>query len=550
MIQKLHLKLSSPGRPPLVAEVPHVTIFVGPNNAGKSQCLREMFEFCRTGTINSAAVIFDKLIFNEETEEVARADLEKIKRPPRLEENVQAGFCIIQNGPQRAHIPESMYLNARQFPNKDLQPFANLHLAALTINLDGTSRINLVGPQGQGDLKNPNGALPRLLTNDVRRARLRKTVQEAVGLYVAIDMSEGGTLHVRFGESEPPDERTVHDSTLDYMRAARGLDSVSDGVKAYTGIMVQVYAGDPRVIIIDEPEAFLHPSLAFSLGKELAKAAASEGKYVFAATHSSQFVMGAIQSGANVNIIRLTYEGGIGTARLLPSEELTALMQDPLLRSVGVLSGLFYNHVIVGEADADRSFYQEINERLLAAGDDRGIPHTLFLNADNKQTIPRIVEPLRKLGIPAAAVVDIDVLKEGGVVWTRQLKACSFPEADHHPFSERRSNTLAALTSASLDFKRSGLGLLSGGTLNSAGDLFDDLARYGLFVLRRGEIEAWLPGLDVPRSKHLWLHSIFEKMGSDPASADYARPESGDVWDFMGQIGKWLTDPKRRGIPE
>ena len=234
-----------------------------------------------------------------------------------------------------------MYLNARQFPNRELQPFASLHLAALTINLDGTSRINLVGPQGQGDLKNPNGALAKLLTNDLRRARLRKTIQEAVGLYVAIDMSEGGTLHVRFGGTEPPDERTVHDSTLDYMRTARAVDSVSDGVKAYTGIMIHIYAGDPRVIIIDEPEAFLHPSLAFSLGKELAKAATSEGKYIFAATHSPQFVMGAIQSGANVNIIRLTYEGGTRTPRLLPSEELTALMQDPLLRSVGVLSGLF-----------------------------------------------------------------------------------------------------------------------------------------------------------------------------------------------------------------
>jgi hypothetical protein len=53
-----------------------------------------------------------------------------------------------------------------------------------------------------------------------------------------------------------------------------------------------------------------------------------------------------------------------------------------MLRSVGVLEGLFYNYVIVGEADADRAFYQEINERLPAA-------------------IPKIIEPLRKLGIPS-----------------------------------------------------------------------------------------------------------------------------------------------------
>jgi hypothetical protein len=37
-------------------------------------------------------------------------------------------------------------------------------------------------------------------------------------------------------------------------------------------------------------------------------------------------------------------------------------MRNPLLRSTGVLSGLFYEFVIVTEADADRAFYQEIND--------------------------------------------------------------------------------------------------------------------------------------------------------------------------------------------
>src|SRR4029077_3317410 len=158
--------------------------------------------------------------------------------------------------------------------------------------------------------------------------------------------------------------------------------------------------------------------------------------------HSPQFVMGAILSGAKVNIIRLTYEGGIGAARLLPSTELTKLMQDPLLRSVGVLAGLFYNHVIVTEADADRAFYQEINERLIAADDSRGALHALFLNADNKQTIPRIVAPLRKLGIPTAGIVDIDVLKDGGQEWTRHLEACNIPTNEHQPFGTRRKSIL------------------------------------------------------------------------------------------------------------
>lgn len=67
--------------------------------------------------------------------------------------------------------------------------------------------------------------------------------------------------------------------------------------------------------------------------------------------------------------------------------------------------------------------------------------------------------------------------------------------------------------------------------------------------MRRGEIEAWLPELDVPRSKGSWLTSIFEKMGNDPGLANYVKPGPGDVWDFMGQIQTWLADPKRSGVP-
>jgi hypothetical protein len=38
-----------------------------------------------------------------------------------------------------------------------------------------------------------------------------------------------------------------------------------DGIKAFTGIVTAVIAGDPRILLVDEPEAFLHPALAFKL---------------------------------------------------------------------------------------------------------------------------------------------------------------------------------------------------------------------------------------------------------------------------------------------
>lgn len=186
----------------------------------------------------------------------------------------------------------------------------------------------------------------------------------------------------------------------------------------------------------------------------------------------------------------------------------------------------------------------------MSAGDKRGIPHTLFLNAQGKDTIPKIIEPLRRLGIPAAGIVDIDVLKEGGQKWTRQLKAAGVPDSEHQPFGTRRANVLASLQAEGAEFKRDGgVDLLSGQDREAADNLFRELARYGLFVVRRGEVEAWLSDLNVSRSKEVWLRSIFEKMGSDPASTDYVKPGADDVWDFIGEVKTWLSNPQRRGIP-
>ena len=114
----------------------------------------------------------------------------------------------------------------------------------------------------------------------------------------------------------------------------------------------------------------------------------------------------------------------------------------------------------------------------------------------------------------------------------------------------RRDSVLNVLKAKNAAFKTVGsIDLLSGQEHESAENLFNDLARYGFFVVPRGEVEAWLTELKVDRSKGTWLRTIFERMGSDPNLADYVKPSVGDVWDFIGQIRNWLVDPERRGIP-
>jgi hypothetical protein len=369
-----------------------------------------------------------------------------------------------------------------------------------------------------------------------------------------LDPNKMGQLRIRLSERAPNDDREeqgIHDAARKFHAAALPIEATSDGVKAFTGIITELIAGDPKVILIDEPEAFLHPSLASKLGYEISRLALSSGKRIFVATHSSSFVMGCIQSGTPVNIIRLTFRGGIATARVLPSPEILELMRNPLLRSTGVLNGLFFESVVVTESDADRAFYQEVNERLLRFKPEWGIPNCLFVNAQNKQTVHTIMRPLRKLGIPAAGIVDIDVLKEGGVVWSNLLEGADMPAISHQSLATLRLDLKRAMDKTGRDMKREGgLAILGGAEQQAARDLFKQLSDYGIFVVPGGEVESWVKHLGATRHGPPWLIDVFERMGEDPESSHYLKPSDDDVWKFLSEIRTWLVDPKRKGIPE
>lgn len=328
--------------------------------------------------------------------------------------------------------------------------------------------------------------------------------------------------------------------------AATDIAELSDGVKAFTGLISALISSDYRIMLVDEPEAFLHPPLAGQLGREMATLADERTGNVFASTHSSRFLMGCIESGKPTNIVRLTYRDSHATARLLPAERIQELMRDPLLRSAGVLEALFYSGAVVCEADKDRVFYAEINNRLQAAGSNY-VPDTIFLNAQNKQTVRRIVGPLRQMGIPAAAVVDIDVIK--GDDLRDLLRECFVPVELIQSLGQLRGNIESRFRAANLNMKEGGISLLSGEVQESCRSLLDQLAAYGVFVVPLGEVESWLAYLGIQSSKDNWLPAIFERMRADPRDEQYVAPQENDVWVFLEKISSWIVAEDRRGMP-
>lgn len=555
MIKSIQLKFGrAPNLPPERIGVTPVTVFVGPNNSGKSRVLSEIDQLCRSGNRSSTAVVLDDLEFQGlDATEVADA-IAHITLTPNPGEAVSVDNVLVGAGGTRQQVPRDGLFEYVQNPSAHLAAFCQWFLAYSTLMLDGRNRINLVNQQSGGDMQAPPQSSFQVLFGDnQKRGEVRRIISEAFGSYFVIDPTNLGQLRIRLAPRAPIDEmeeRGIHEEAVAFHAAAQPVEEVSDGVKAFTGIITEVMAGDPRVLLIDEPEAFLHPALTFKLGLEVSQAALKSDKRLFVSTHSPTFVMGCIQSGAPVNIVRLTYRNRIATARVLPSAEILELMRNPLLRSTGVLSGLFYEFVVVTESDADRAFYEEVNERLLRLKPEWGIPNCLFINAQNKQTVPTILKPLRKLGIPAAGIVDVDVLKEGGTVWSTLLSGAFIPELSHQPLASQRAAIKQAMENTGKNMKRDGgLAILPAAEREAAQNLFDQLAAYGVFAVPGGELESWLKPLGATGHGPSWLVTVFERMGEDSSDTNYVKPQEGDVWEFLARVKAWLVDPARKGIP-
>jgi hypothetical protein len=184
----------------------------------------------------------------------------------------------------------------------------------------------------------------------------------------------------------------------------------------------------------------------------------------------------------------------------------------------------------------------------------------MFITSHCKETVPKLMGCLRTLGIPAAAVVDLDLLKGKAVVRdlleeagasksiTRSIGSLrSDLEQTFKKLAEQKVPGTAEKRQEAVRNERDKL--MKRGGIDSLPDPHDrqtlesfleQLASYGIFVPPRGELESWLPHLGARKSKKGWIVDIFAKLGSLNEIDGYHAPADGDVWDFMRSIGRWI----------
>jgi len=163
-----------------------------------------------------------------------------------------------------------------------------------------------------------------------------------------------------------------------------------------------------RLLLIDEPELYLHPQGVRRLRQALAHLAEAGFQIVFS-THSP--LMLSRDNAADTVIVGKTAEIGATTQKPLRQAVEEALSnaesQSRTLFELGNLAEIYFaNRVVICEGKTDGRLLPLVYERLYGITPD--IDHIAFVSVGGCGNIPKALPVMAAMGIAACAVVDLD----------------------------------------------------------------------------------------------------------------------------------------------
>ena len=191
----------APGASPLVLKPSAMTVFVGPNNCGKSTALKEIaipLIHPPYGDTERRNVVSSITFAPQLKDSSVVGDL--LQSVPREDDEDGSRFRYYCGGGRPSVLPKDL----TALCGESLDDVGAALGSIFTAQLDGPSRLNIVTAHGYSDLLGlPENHLMALFLNGAARRRLRDLVHEAFEAYLVIDPTQGRTLRVRMS-SRPP----------------------------------------------------------------------------------------------------------------------------------------------------------------------------------------------------------------------------------------------------------------------------------------------------------------------------------------------------------
>lgn len=371
-----------------------ILVLTGPNNAGKSTALRQLRVKIDEDYLVSQVIKSVVLSVAGSTN-----DFRKL-----ITENTLAA---VQGSSVRIGLREYELKKSAEDYKKSFMgsPVAEL----LYSYLDAAERLSIASPKRREDnfQRSPREPVQWLDIDGDAEEKVSAAFEKTFGSKLVLNRLAGEYLHLHVtDENIPGDIKANSREHAQWLANLPRLHRQGDGMKTFAGLLLMLLVRPKPLLLIDEPEAFLHPPQIRRLAEAMVDGSISS--QIIVATHSDDFVRALLDhSGERVTVARIERVGNRNPTSVLSSAEVVNLWVDPLLRTSDVLSALFHEAAIICEGETDARFFRALLDA--TKGDGRN-PDVRFYHFGGKDRIPSIAKALRAINVPVLVIVDIDVL--------------------------------------------------------------------------------------------------------------------------------------------
>ena len=236
-----------------------VLIVVGSNNSGKSATLRE---------------IEQGIIYGKKLHKIIVKDLQFIapQNSQQISKWINDNTVYDEDG-----TPALPYLGRRSArwdkTEWDFKDEVGLGIIGkiLTLRLSTEERIKAANPVDAINIAKDAETHPvhRMFSDEKFEADVDSLFYQVFGTNLVVNRAAGKKISLHVGQRPvvPEGKDRVSREYILAVHALPTLETQGDGIRSFVGVLISILASERRVILIDEPEAFLHPPQAFSLSK-------------------------------------------------------------------------------------------------------------------------------------------------------------------------------------------------------------------------------------------------------------------------------------------
>lgn len=509
-----------------VLELPStgVIVLVGPNNVGKTTTIGELIQWVHSGVLshnNRPATLLSDVSMvaaGQEGVENWLGQFESAFLPSPL----QPSLRTFRNWGAR------IQLTREELASRVGMPMHRGQIAPFLMCTGGMAAFDGTAPNYYSDTEHSDGGNRQFedLYNDrTIEERISALSMSIFGTPVSLNRA-GSRSSLHFGQLPEMDQAP----TPDQREALQKTPKVAEqglGVSTFLQLAITLELGQEPLVLLDEPDAHLHPPQAYRAGKFIAER--GRRSQVFVVTHSLEFLHGILDSGVDVTVVRLDRRAGVGSTHVLEAGKLSALWSDTATRYSGVLAGLMHQGVVLCEGPGDCRYFAVALDHLRASEPSHDL---CFVDAGGKAGIKKLASAVSAISTPLSCVVDFDFVRNFGEVraLVEALGADAgslrddWMEVHNHlnPIGDTRTTddvlrslqhllgeesrpydaTLRRQLESAIGVddgwsraKRFGLAAIDGGAHEAAKRLLAKLAQLGVHVLPWGELEGLHPAL-------------------------------------------------------